>query len=233
VDQKKMILFADDDPLTQEMVKQVLESAGYAVLLAESGMEAVQIVQQEPVNLVLLDIMMPVMDGYETCQAIQEISSVPIIFLTALIDEEEIVNCFTMGAYDCITKPFRARELVARIKAVLQRAPGAPNPCGRILTCKDLVLDQKSRRVRKNGSLLNLSPTSYQLLGYFMLHPGQLVTKGDLLHNVWSSQHPVGGDNMVEAAIKRLRKELGDDPRNQYYIKTIWGQGYRFCVKNE
>jgi DNA-binding response OmpR family regulator len=224
-----MILFADDDPLTQEMVKQVLESAGYAVLLAESGMEAVQIVQQEPVNLVLLDIMMPVMDGYETCQAIQEISSVPIIFLTALIDEEEIVNCFAMGAYDCITKPFRARELVARIKAVLQRAPETPAVREQILMCKELMLNRNTCQVRKNGILLNLSPISFQLLEYFMLNPGKRITKTDLLKHVWSFPNPIGGDNMVEAAVKRLRKELEDNSREPRYIRTEWGSGYRFC----
>jgi DNA-binding response OmpR family regulator len=223
----KNILYADDDPLTRDILQKVLQASGYHVLLAENGKKAIQILQARTVDLVLLDIMMPGLDGYQTCRAIRAFSAVPIIFLSAMGEEDDLVCGFQAGAYDYIIKPFRPRELIARIEAVLQRAQPAPVN-DYILTHKDLTLNLRSHEASLRGKSLNLSPTSFQLLEYFMRNTGALLTKSALLHSVWESAHPIQGENMVEAAIKRLRRELGDDPREPKYIHTVWGRGYRF-----
>ncbi len=230
------ILFADDEPEIRGMVKLVLEKAGFQVLMAENGSQALKLFTENEVDLVLLDMMMPVMDGYETCRHIRDISEVPVIFLTVRAEEEDLVKGFAVGAHDYVAKPFRPRELVARIQAALQRSSvrqaGAQRINSRLLF-EDLELDLKTHEVFKNGAPIPVTAMGYHLLEYFMLHRGQVVSKIDLMREVWGTLSQTGNDNMIEAAIKRLRKDLGDDSREPRYIKTIWGVGYRFGDSKE
>lgn len=222
------ILVVDDEPALRTMVRMILERAGYQVFLAENGEEALRLYQEHPADLVLLDVMMPVMDGVETCRRLRQISKVPVIFLTVRWDEEDLVTGFDVGAVDYIAKPFRPRELTARIQAALQRLPVRPAVR---LAYHDLELDPKTRQVRQDGKLLSITPQGYLLLEFFLMRPGEVISKADLLRAVWAYTDPIGAGNMVEAAIKRLRQDLQDDSRNPRYIRTIWRSGYQLGNK--
>jgi DNA-binding response OmpR family regulator len=221
------ILITDDDAGIREMVRVTVEKAGYRTLQAQNGAEALRIVREQALDLLIMDVNMPELDGLETIRAIRQFSDLPIILLTVLSDEEHVVTGFQAGAYDYLTKPFRPRELLARVDALLRRSAMQTRPASSAnLTYADLELDQRAQQVLKNGRPVETTAMGYQILEYFMRRPGQLISKEDLLRDVWDQ--PVGGHNMVEAAIKRLRRELDDDPREPRYIKTIWGAGYRF-----
>lgn len=222
------ILVVDDEAELRTMVRMVLERAGYQVLLAGDGQEALRLFQENPADLVLLDVMMPVMDGVETCRLLRKVSNVPVIFLTVRWDEEDLVMGFDAGAIDYIDKPFRPRELTARIQAALQRAPVRPKTR---LTYLDLTLDPKTRQVRRENKLLAITPQGFLLLEYFLMHQGEVVSKADLLRAVWAYIEPIGAGNMVEAAIKRLRHDLQDDSRDPRYIRTVWRSGYQMGEK--
>ncbi len=232
MEQKVCILVADDDPEIRGMVMIVLEKAGFKALQAENGLAAIQMIQQQPIDLVLMDVMMPVLDGIQSCRRIRQFSDIPIIFLTVQAEEEVLAEAFSAGAHDYIYKPFRPKELVVRIQAVLQRSSYHAVPPSTCMVYLELELDPKTRVVRKAGSPLNVTQMGYHLIEYFMRHMGEVVSKTDLLRDVWDYADTQGGDNMVEAAIKRLRKDLQDDSREPRYIKTIWGMGYRFGEKN-
>lgn len=226
--QPACILIADDDPEIRTTVKLVVEKAEYRAEVVENGRLAVEACRHRKVDLVVMDMIMPVMDGLEACRAIRSFSLVPVILLTARTDEDDLVRGFSAGAYDFLTKPFRPRELVVRIKAQLDRA-GAPPAAGPgLLTYEDLALDSRARLVTRGGEPVDLTAMGYQIMEYLMVHAGEAVSKETLLRDVWLYVDPVGGRNMVEAAIKRLRHELGDDPHEPRYIKTVWGVGYRF-----
>jgi DNA-binding response OmpR family regulator len=227
MEQSACILIADDDAHIRATVKLVVEKAGYSTVVVENGFLAVQVCRERSVDLAVMDMIMPVMDGLEACRTIRQFSDMPVILLTARSDEDSIVSGFNAGAYDYLTKPFRPRELVARIKTLLERARpvlavNAP------ISFADLMLDPRSRVITRGGEALNITAMGYQILEYLMRHNGEVVSKEDLLREVWASSDPVGGRNMVEAAIKRLRHELRDDPHQPKYIKTVWGVGYRF-----
>jgi DNA-binding response OmpR family regulator len=232
MEQAECILVVDDDTEIRSMVRMVLEKAGFHVITAVNGLEAVNRVREDALDLVLMDVSMPVMDGFKACRQIRLFSDIPVVFLTIQAEEEALVNGFEAGAFDYIEKPFRAKELIARIRSILQRSPRRPNLRVERLTYENLTLDLKTREVFCDGELLPMTRMGYQLLEYFLLHVGEVVGKADLLRDVWASQLDMeGSDNMVEAAIKRLRKDMHDDSRNPHYLKTIWGMGYRFGEK--
>jgi len=226
--QSACILIVDDDPQIRATVRMVVEKAGFQSLVVENGLQAVQACRENTIDLVVMDVMMPVLDGLQACRSIRRFSSVPVILLTARSEEDDLVLGFSAGAYDFLTKPFRPRELIARIQALLNRASPQPDSLPGPIVYGDLVLDPRSREVTRGGEQINVTAMGYQILEYLMLHTGEVVSKETLLRDVWSYADPVGGHNMVEAAIKRLRHELNDDPREPRYIKTIWGVGYRF-----
>ncbi len=161
------ILIVDDEPELRNMVRMILERAGYQVALAENGLLGLKVFYEQPVDLVLLDVMMPVLDGVETCRRIRQCSNIPIIFLTALGDEENLLAAFEAGAYDYVEKPFRPRELVARIQATLQRSPARVDPPSRQaaqpqrLVYEDLELDLRTRQVHCGGNVLDVTPLSF------------------------------------------------------------------------
>jgi len=221
------ILFADDDLDIQQAVCFVVEDAGMEVHFASDGAHTIELWHTWPADLVILDVMMPVLDGWEVCQLIRRKSNVPIIMLTARGREDDVVNAFKLGADDYIIKPIRPRELVARIHAVLKRARQQADD-QKILECGNLMMDLESHRVTYWGKNVQISPMEFKLLKYLMEHAGVVLSKADLLENVWGYPPSAGDMNLIEATVRRLRKKVENDPSHPRYIKTVWGTGYRF-----
>lgn len=221
------ILFADDDLDIQQAVCFVLEEAGMDVHFASDGFHALELYRSTPVNLVILDYMMPMMDGLEVCQKIRQISPIPIIMLTARGREEDVVSAFEAGADDYIVKPFRPRELVARIQAVLKRA-SQEEEARKLLAFGSLMMDLEAHRVVYRDRNIQMSPMEFKLLRYLMENAGIVLSKEDLLQNVWGYPPSAGDMNLIEATVRRLRKKVEKDPSHPRYIKTVWGTGYRF-----
>jgi DNA-binding response OmpR family regulator len=220
------ILFADDDPVVRELVRKTLTRASMQVELASDGVEAVQLLQNNYADLVILDIAMPNLDGLSACREIRSNSNIPIMMLTAKDSEEDIVKGFDAGADDYLVKPFRPRELLARIQAIINRIR-RPSPNNEKLAYEDLVLSLPNRCLTKRGSDVHITPMEFNLLRYFFQRPGQLISKEELFENVWGYSMPAGGMNLIEVAVRRLRTKIEDDPRNPYFIQSIRGYGYR------
>lgn len=222
------ILFADDEIDIQQVLHLVLEEQGIQVFFARNGIEALELWHKKPVDLVILDVMMPEMDGLEVCQQIRKESDVPIIMLTARGREEEIVEGFNVGADDYLLKPVRPRELVARINAIMRRSIGRGRDLRKRLTFENLSLDLEARRVTYKDRFIQMSPTEFQLLKYLMQNAGVILSKEELLRNVWGYPDSTGGMNLIEATVRRLRKKVEKDPSSPRLIQTVWGAGYRF-----
>jgi DNA-binding response OmpR family regulator len=221
------ILFADDDLDIQQAVCFVLEEAGMEVHFASDGAHAIDLWRAWPADLVILDVMMPILDGWEVCQFIRRKSNVPIIMLTARGREDDVVNAFKLGADDYIIKPLRPRELVARVHAVLKRSRQQTDD-QKVLESGNLIMDLGSHRVTYWGKNVPISPMEFKLLKYLMEHAGVVLSKADLLENVWGYPPSAGDMNLIEATVRRLRKKVENDPSHPHYIKTVWGTGYRF-----
>lgn len=222
------ILVADDNPETRELIGLVLKDARMEVIFAENGSELLVRWRSNQVDLIILDVMMPVMDGFEACRRIRRVSDIPIIFLTARDQEREVVNGFEIGADDYIVKPFRPAEFVARIQAILSRLERQRADSGRRLFFDNLVLDLDARKVVARGKTIEVTPLEFQLLQYLMQNIGVVISKENLLQNVWGYAKAAGDMNLIEAAIRRLRRKLELDPSEPEYIHTVWGAGYRF-----
>jgi DNA-binding response OmpR family regulator len=222
------VLFVDDDLDIQKLVGSILNNEGMQVIFADDGLQAIDTWRQNEVDLVVLDVMMPVLDGFETCRRLRRVSDVPILMLTAKGLERDVVQGFEMGADDYVTKPFRAREFVARIKALVNRYNRQEEQEREKLAYQHLVLDLKARRVTYWGKTIQVTPLEFQLLQYLMKNMGTVLSKEELLRNVWGHVETVGDMNLIEAAIRRLRKKLELDPSSPEYIQTVWGTGYRF-----
>jgi DNA-binding response OmpR family regulator len=222
---KSVVLVVDDDIRMLRMMKRMLELEGFQVAIADSGDMALKSFEREVPDLVLLDIMMPDMDGYTVCQRIREFSQVPIIMVTAKGDDKEKVEGLNIGADDYVTKPFSASELAARVRAVLRRADTKDHPQDVIFRYKDLLVDFASRRVMVNDTELQLTSTEYKLLSYISLNAGRVITPDQLLDKVWGEKY-MGAPHLLQVNIARLRKKLGDDAKKPIYILTRPGIGY-------
>ncbi len=222
---KALVLVVDDDVRMLRMMKRMLELEGFDTLIANSGEAALKVFEKESPDLVLLDIMMPDMNGYIVCQHIREFSQVPIIMVTAMGDDKEKVEGLDIGADDYVTKPFSASELAARVRAVLRRIGPQDEPPGAIFQYKDLVIDFASRRVTLSGQELILTSTEYRLLSYVSRNAGRVVTPDQLLDKVWGEEY-IGAPHLLQVNIARLRKKLGDDAKHPTYILTRPGIGY-------
>ena len=222
------ILVADDDPETRELIRLILKDAGMKVVLGENGSQLLELWRANPIDLIILDVMMPVMDGFEACQRIRRVSDVPIVFLTAKGQEGDVVNGFEIGADDYIVKPFRPGELIARVRAILNRLERLREDAGRRLQFEKLILDLDARRVVARGKTIEVTPLEFQLLQYLMQNVGIVMSKENLLQNVWGYAEAAGDLNLIEAAVRRLRRKLELDPSQPEYIHTVWGAGYRF-----
>jgi DNA-binding response OmpR family regulator len=219
------VLIVDDDIRILRMIKRILELEGFKVLAASSGEASLSIFEKELPDLVLLDIMMPDMDGLTVCQQIREFSQVPIIMVTARGDDKEKVAGLDTGADDYVTKPFSASELSARIRAVLRRFKSTDKPHEPVFRYNNLVIDFTSHRITVGDKEIELTSTEYKLLSYIAGNAGRVVTPDQLLGNVWGEQY-IGAPHLLQVNIARLRHKLGDDAKHPTYIQTRSGIGY-------
>ncbi|MBE3590990.1 MAG: response regulator transcription factor [Firmicutes bacterium] len=219
------ILVVDDERPIADILRYNLEKEGYEVSLAFNGQEALERFDKDQPSLVILDIMLPRLDGFAVCQKIRERSTVPIIMLTAKEAEDEKVRGLELGADDYVTKPFSPRELLARVRAIFRRAPGEASDASRILTCGDLELDLASYTVRKRGQKVELTVREFELLKHLLLHRGRVFTREELLQQVWGYEY-FGDIRTVDVSIRRLREKIEDNPSEPRYVLTRRGVGY-------
>ncbi|GAP40505.1 response regulator transcription factor [Flexilinea flocculi] len=229
VNKRYLILVVDDEERIVRMIRLNLEHDGFSVIEANSGVEAINAVREKIPNLVVLDVMMPGMDGFETLSLIRETSQVPVIMLTAKTEEEDRIHGLELGADDYVSKPFSPRELVSRIKAVLRRTEGtaALEDTDRIQVDEHLRLDFGKREVWLDGELVKLRPTEYRLLYHLVQNAGWVMTYDQLLAKVWGYEYR-DETHYVRLYINYLRQKIEKDPSNPKYILTERGVGYRF-----
>ena len=224
--QEKHILVVDDEPSIQHFVKRNLELRAFKVSLASNGLEALSHFEHTNFVLIILDIMMPGMDGLEVCRRIRQHSTVPIIILTALGEEADKIAALDQGADDYLTKPFGVGELLARVKAVLRRNHWADQPVSAgMQRFGDLEIDFEQRRVWKDGALVKLSPTEFGLIQELALHPGKIFTHEALLRRVWGTEYHSESE-YLRVYIGRLRRKLENDPSRPVQLLTEPGVGY-------
>lgn len=242
----RKILVVDDEEVLVEAITYNLEQSGYQVLTASDGVSALEIARQEAPDLIVLDIMLPGMDGLEVCRQLRRdkrTSTVPIIMLTAKADEIDKVVGLEVGADDYVTKPFGRRELLARIRALLRRVDypleaddrpktgdatgGVPGQTHSELIAGPLRIDQAGRRVMCRGQELELQPKQFDLLTYLVRNRGTVLTRDQLLHNVWGYDY-VGDTRTVDVHVRWLREKLEEEPANPKLIQTVRGVGYVF-----
>ena len=225
----KKILVVDDEVKIVEVVKSYLENRGYSVDVAYSGKDALDKFEKVNPCLIILDLMLPDIPGEEICQMIRRKSRVPIIMLTAKVDEEDILRGLNIGADDYVTKPFSLRQLVARVEAVLRRVSDDPVPLSSIISFNngDLVIDTLKHEVKKNGNTVNLTPNEYKLLMTMIKYPDKTFTREELIRMALGDDFD-GYDRTIDAHIKNIRQKIESDPKNPRYILTVHGIGYRF-----
>ncbi len=223
----KKILVVDDEMPIAEILKYNLEEEGFRVLLAFNGEEALQKVRTEAPDLVILDVMMPHKDGYTACREIRKTSDIPIIMVTARDDEVDKVLGLELGADDYVTKPFSAREVVARVKAALRRVDMYVEKEDKpsLLFCGELSLDPIQAEVTKAGQPVVLTYRELALLHFFLKHPGHVFSREKLLNQVWGYDY-VGDERTVDVTIRRIREKIESDPASPEYIRTRRGLGY-------
>jgi DNA-binding response OmpR family regulator len=222
------ILVVDDEPTVTDVVGRYLEREGYAVRTAGDGPEALTAFGEQRPHLVVLDLMLPRVDGMDVCRTIRQTSKTPIIMLTARGDEMDRIAGFETGADDYLAKPFSPRELVARVKAILRRSyDGAAPASGEPVASGGVVLDPRARTVSTGGVAHDLTTRELELLQFLMTHPGEVYTREQLLEHVWG-QGWYGDPSTVTVHIRRLRTKVESDPDNPEHIRTAWGAGYRW-----
>ena len=218
------ILIADDDPRLRELVSLALQRAGYAVITASDGQRALVHAAREAPDLIVLDVGMPEMDGFEVCRRIRATSQVPVLFLTARDEEIDRILGLELGADDYVTKPFSPRELVARVKAVLRRGGMSNSSDG--LQHGALRLDPLTRAVTLGGRAVELSALEFDLLHALLRSPGRVFTREELIAAVWGEDFG-GVDRVVDVHISSLRRKLGDNAERPHFVATVRGIGYR------
>lgn len=225
------ILVADDELDLLNTVRAYLEDAGFGVLVATNGRDAVAAVRRDKPDLVILDLMMPVMDGWEAARQIRKESAIPIIMLTARVDDADKIVGLEMGADDYVTKPFSPRELVARVRAVLRRTHGDLAPESTILRAGNLVLERESYVVTQNGEPIDLTRSEFELLAVLMERPGRVYTRMELLDRMQGEAF-APYERTIDVHVKNIRAKIGDDSRKPRYIETIYGVGYRMIPQD-
>ena len=224
------VLVCDDEKDIVSALRIYLTSEGYQVYEAYNGKEAIEIIKQKEVHLVLMDIMMPEMDGISAMVKIRDISNVPVILLTAKGEDTDKILGLTVGADDYITKPFNPVELQARVKSQIRRymllGSGNGAAVSGKLTVGSIELDDKSKEVTVDGELINLTRTEYDILKLLMEHVGEVFSPNQIYERVWKDD-PFGTENTVAEHIRHLREKVEIDPANPRYVKVIWGRGYK------
>lgn len=223
------ILLVDDDPNIRQLVNLYLVKEGFEVIMASRGDEALKLFKESPPNLMLLDIMLPGMDGWQVCREVRKVSNIPIIMLTAKDETFDKVLGLELGADDYVVKPFDMKELVARIKAVSRRFQAADTP-ERELSFPGLTINIDQYTVKYMGRELEMPPKELELLYFLASHPGMVFTREQLLEQVWGYDY-FGDSRTVDVHVKRLREKLTEGEKLGWMIKTVWGVGYKFEVK--
>ncbi len=223
----KKILVVDDEKKIVNVVRGYLEQAGFNVAVAYDGQQALNAFRHEKPNLVLLDLNLPGLDGLDVARSLRKESSVPIIMLTARVEETDCLIGLELAADDYIVKPFSPREVVARVRAVLRRVEGETAPT-EILRAGEITLDLSKHNVTLRGESVDLTPTEFDLLTALLQNPGRAFTRLQLLDRVQGESYE-GYERTIDAHIKNLRQKIGDDPKNPRYILTVFGVGYKFA----
>ncbi|MGE5672265.1 MAG: response regulator transcription factor [Mycobacterium leprae] len=226
----KRILVVDDDQKILKALDQALRKEGYEVCRAADGEEALEIAHQTEPDLIVLDIMLPRLDGFEVCAKLRALSNVPILILSARGEEMDKVVGFNVGADDYLTKPFRLSELVLRVRAILRRANPLPPGTvadGRPIRFRDLEINRATRSVTIRHRPVDLTPKEFDLLWLLASHPGNVFSREAILQRVWHSDY-TGDEAALTVCVRRLREKVEQDPGNPEYVKTIWGIGYKF-----
>lgn len=219
------IAVVDDAATVREVVVTYLRSAGHVVVEASDGQAALDLVEQEHPDLVVLDLMLPRLDGREVCAHLRARSKIPIIMLTALGTEDDRVAGLTLGADDYVTKPFSPRELVLRVESVLRRS-GEDTTSGQHVVDGDLVVDAAQRLATRAGERLSLTLREFDLLSFFVTHPNRAYSRDELLSEVWGWSF--GDESTVTVHVRRLREKVESDPTHPQRLETVWGVGYRW-----
>ncbi|HBR28264.1 MAG TPA: DNA-binding response regulator [Firmicutes bacterium] len=229
INKAKKILIVDDEAKIVEVVQSYLENGGYSVCAAYTGREALNQFEKEHPALVVLDLMLPDLSGEEVCQVLRKRSRVPIIMLTAKVEEEDILSGLKIGADDYVTKPFSPRQLVARIEALLRRTGDNTALLTSLLAFNDgaLVIDSSKYEVKSDGEIISLTPNEYKLLVTMAKHPTKTFTREELIY-LGLGEDFNGYDRTVDTHIKNIRQKIEPNPKNPQYILTVHGIGYRF-----
>jgi len=223
------VLVVDDEDVVRDVVGRYLEREGFTFLQAADGAEARRVIEAEPPDLVILDVMLPEVNGLDLCRWIRSSSEVPVILLTARGEESDRIIGLELGADDYVVKPFSPRELVTRVKTILRRASRAPEPGPRQITGGGLDIDADTREVRRAGQLIPLTATEFDLLWCLASHPRVVFSRSQLLSQVWGYDAALdAGTSTVTVHVRRLREKVEADPSAPTMIATVWGVGYRF-----
>ena len=229
----KKVLVVDDEKLIVKGIRFSLEQDGMEVDCAYDGQEALDLATANHYDMILLDVMLPKLDGFEVCQSIREFSTVPIVMLTAKGDDMDKILGLEYGADDYITKPFNILEVKARIKAIMRRAAlGQPannpnNVDDSIITNGDIVLDKNNRRLTILGTEYNLTSKEFDMLVLLVTNPRKVFSRVDLLHTIWGEDYP-GDERTVDVHVRRLREKIEPNPKEPKYVRTKWGVGYYY-----
>jgi len=222
----KTVLIVDDEPKIVQIARDYLENAGFSVLAANSGEAALASVRSQTVDLIVLDLGLPDIDGLDVCRQVRRNSNVPIVMLTARDEEADKLVGLELGADDYVTKPFSPKELVARVRAVFRRVEAAEKP-PEVIRALDITLEMESMRLRVGERNVELTPTEFQLLAKLASQPGRIFTRSQLLESI----HGVAIESYeraIDAHIKNLRRKIEPEPSQPRYILTVYGVGYRF-----
>jgi two-component system, OmpR family, alkaline phosphatase synthesis response regulator PhoP len=229
----KRVLVVDDDAKTVELVKLYLNRDGYRVLTAYDGIEALRLARESHPDLIVLDLMLPGIDGLEVCRTLRAESDVPIIMLTARTTEQDRLTGLDLGADDYVTKPFSPKELAARVRVVLRRLPGEMLQRGPAeIQHGDLIINFRKYEASLAGRPLNLTPIEFKLLGVLVRESGRVFSRGELIEKALGYDFE-GFDRTIDVHIRNLRRKLEPDPRYPRYIKTVYGAGYKFVRGDE
>jgi DNA-binding response OmpR family regulator len=220
------VLVAEDDPKQARLIRIYLERDGHSVIVVENGHSALEIARERKPDLVLLDVMMPGMDGLDVCRILREQSAVPILLVTARTTEADILTGLDLGADDYVTKPFSPRELAARVRALLRRSSQSQDTTGTVRAVGDLIIDPTRFEVRVGQRLIVLTPKEFAILQTLSAEPGRAYTRAQIIDSAFGFDSFVLG-RTVDAHVMNLRRKLGDDPAEPRYIQTVPGRGYR------
>lgn len=225
---EKQILVVEDERVLRDLLLKTLENTGYDVITVDNGQEALSLVEKHSLDLILLDVMMPKMDGFAFCEKVRETSDVPILMLTALNRPDDVVRGLQLGADEYVTKPFSFNELNMRIHSLLRRTSWM-NGSAPLAYCytDGIALNDKTEMAYINGREVQLTPMEYRFLRYLMTHPDRPISNKTLLNEVWNYEEDTN-TSIVQSIVRRIRIKIEDDPSNPNFLVSVWGIGYKF-----